>query len=80
MSKPIYDPFHGLDHSGPDTSDNVANRIEDRINFVAECCGRNPVEAKTVDPRAWRQLLIYVPREVIEAHLKWKDELDKKNS
>lgn len=77
MNKPNYHPIHGLDHAGPDTPENIAARVEDRLNFVAECCGRSPVAIKAVDTRAWRQLLIYTPREVIEAHLQWLDQLDK---
>jgi hypothetical protein len=74
-----YHPFHGLDHAGPDTPENIAERVEDRLNYVSECCGHAPKEIKTIDPRAWRKLLIYTPREVIEEHLKWLDEQDKKN-
>lgn len=74
---PNYHPIHGLNHAGPDTSENIAERVEDRLNYVAECCGRSPKEIKAVDPRAWRQLLIYTPREVIEEHLKWLDQQEK---
>lgn len=73
-----YHPFLGLDHSGPDTAHNVADRLEDRINTIADTCASFPQESKLVDPRAWRHLMIYIPRAQIEAHLKWKDDLEVK--
>jgi hypothetical protein len=85
MSKPNHDRFHKLagagpiDHSGPDTEKNIVERLEDRISYISDSCASSLAGAK-VDPRAWRTLLIYIPREVIEAHLKWRDEQDKKNA
>lgn len=66
---------HPTEHVGPTTVDNVVDRVEDKLNDIADTCAMFPTETKAADPRAWRQMLIYVPREHVEAHLKWLDEL-----
>jgi len=43
--------------------------LEDQIMDLVETLGRYPSEAKQVDPRAWKHLLVYVPKAELEAKL-----------
>jgi hypothetical protein len=47
----------------------MTHAIETDMSHLVEFLGNHPLETKAVRGEAWQQLLIYVPREELQARL-----------
>jgi hypothetical protein len=47
----------------------IVKILDDKVMELVESFGNFPVETKAIDARAWQHMLIYVPKEALEARL-----------
>lgn len=48
----------------------IREQLTDKVMDLSDLLGGFPAESKAIDSRAWQHLLVYVPKEELEARLK----------
>jgi hypothetical protein len=57
----------------------MREHISDKVMELVDVLAAFPAETKSVDSRAWQHLLVYVPKEELEARLKKINERKKED-